>query len=109
MKAATKAQADACIRQIVEWKDMMGPREWRELYVVIPTVWAVGEETPRQTMFSQLMDEDRVDTHIITTEAPRDHSEARTLLGRVVGDRAIGRFVFGDETKEQKIKTMGLS
>ena len=35
------------------------------------------------------MDEDRVDTHIITTEAPRDHSEARTLLGRVVGDTEV--------------------
>jgi len=109
MQAAVKAQADACVRQIIEWKEMMGPEEWRELYVVIPTVWAVGAENPRKTMFRQFMDEDRVDSHIITSEHPRDQGEARTLLGRIVGDRSIGRFVFGDETKEQRFKTLGLS
>jgi len=109
MKASTKAQADACVRQLISWRDMLGPIEWRELYVVIPTVWAVGAENPRKTMMRQLVDKDRIDTHIITSEYPRNHAEARTLLGRVVADRAIGRLVFGDETKEQRIKTMGLS
>ena len=109
MKTATKAQADACVRQLINWRDILGPIEWRELYVVIPTVWAVGAENPRKTMMRQLMNKDRIDTHIITSEYPRNHAEARTLLGRVVADRAIGRLVFGDETKEQRIKTMGLS
>ena len=109
MKAATQAQADACVKQLVDWREMMGPSEWRELYVVIPTVWAVNAENPRKAMVQQLMDEDRVDTHIITTEYPRNQAEARTLLGRVVGDRGIGRFVFGDDTKEQRVKVMGLS
>ena len=109
MTASTKAQADACVRQLISWRDMLGPIEWRELYCVIPTVWAVGAENPRKSMMRQLMDEDRIDTHIITSEYPRNHAEARTLLGRVVADRAIGRLVFGDETKEQRIKTMGLS
>ena len=109
MTASTKAQADACVRQLVSWRDMLGPVEWRELYCVIPTVWAVGAENPRKTMMRQLMDEDRIDTHIITSEYPRNHAEARTLLGRVVADRAIGRLVFGDETKDQRVKTMGLS
>mmetsp|Transcript_27936 Transcript_27936/g.47490 ORF Transcript_27936/g.47490 Transcript_27936/m.47490 type:complete len:511 (-) Transcript_27936:304-1836(-) len=109
MQAAAKAQADACVRQLIKWKDMMGPQEWRDLYVVIPTVWAVSAENPRKTMMRQIMDEDRIDSHIIVSEHPRTHGEARTLLGRVVSDRSIGRFVFGDETKEQRIKTMGLS
>lgn len=109
MKAAANAQAGACVCQITQWKDMMGAKEWRDLYVIIPTVWVVDGENPRKTMFRQLLDEDRVDSHIITTEFPRDHGEARTLLGRIVGDRSIGRFVFGDETKEQRIKTMSLS
>ena len=60
-------------------------------------------------MMRQLMDEDRIDTHIITSEYPRTQAEARTLLGRVVADRAIGRFVFGTKDKDQRIKTMGLS
>ena len=32
-------------------------------------------------------------------------NECRKLLGRVVGDRAIGKFVFGDETVGRKLKT----
>ena len=60
-------------------------------------------------MMRQLMDEDRIDTHIITSEYPRTQTEARTLLGRVVADRAIGRFVFGTKDKDQCVKTMGLS
>ena len=95
MKEATKAQADACVKQIVKWRDMLGVEAWRDLYVVIPTVWAVDGENPRKEMFEQLMDADRIQTHIISSEYPRDQSDARTLLGRVVGDRAIGRFVFG--------------
>mmetsp|Transcript_19401 Transcript_19401/g.35082 ORF Transcript_19401/g.35082 Transcript_19401/m.35082 type:complete len:447 (-) Transcript_19401:329-1669(-) len=109
MKAAVKAQADACVRKIIDWREMIGPKEWKDLYVVIPTVWAVGAENPRKTMMRQFMDEDRIDSHIIVSEYPRDHGEARTLLGRIVGDRSIGRFVFGDDTEEQKVKTMGLS
>lgn len=109
MKAATKAQADACVKQIVKWRDMLGEEAWRDLYVVIPTVWAVDGENPRKEMFKQLMDAERVQTHIIMSEYPRDHSDARTLLGRVVGDRAIGRFVFGVESLEHQIKVMGLS
>jgi hypothetical protein len=109
MKAATKAQADACVKQIVNWKNSLGEEAWRDLYVVIPTVWAVDAENPRKEMFKQLMDADRVNTHIITSEYPRDHSDARTLLGRVVGDRAIGRFVFGMDSLEHQIKVMGLS
>jgi len=109
MKAATKCQADSCVKQIVHWKNMLGEEAWRDLYVVIPTVWAVGKENPRKEMFRQLMDPERVHSHIITSEYPRDHSEARTLLGRVVGDRAIGRLVFGLDSVESQIKVMGLS
>ena len=60
-------------------------------------------------MFARLMHADRVETHLITSEWPRNHGEVRTLVGRIVGDRAIGRFVFGDVTEEQKVKVMGLS
>ena len=56
--------------------------------------------TARKSMMRQLMDEDRIDTHIITSEYPRTQAEARTLLGRVVADRAIGRFVFGIKDKD---------
>jgi hypothetical protein len=56
MKEATKAQADACVEQIVKWREMLGQDAWRDLYVVIPTVWAVEVENPRKEMCKQLMD-----------------------------------------------------
>mmetsp|Transcript_838 Transcript_838/g.1278 ORF Transcript_838/g.1278 Transcript_838/m.1278 type:complete len:420 (-) Transcript_838:25-1284(-) len=110
MQEATSLQANSTIRQIQHWKDtVLSPQEWRELYVVIPTVWAVDRNNPRKEIFQRLMHPDRVETHLITSEWPRDHGEVRTLLGRIVGDRAIGRLVFGDATEEQRVKTMGLS
>lgn len=109
MKAATKCQADNCVKQIVQWKNMLGEEAWRDLYVVIPTVWAVEKENPRKEMFKQLMDPERVHSHIITSEYPRDQSEARTLLGRVVGDRAIGRLVFGLDSVVSKKTQPSLS
>ena len=95
MIEATTLQANLCIRQIMDWRDnTLTEEEWKELYVVIPTVWAVDKENPRKEMFRQLMSPGRAETHLITSEYPRNHEEARTLLGRIVADRAIGRFVF---------------
>ena len=87
----------------------MGPKLWRELFVVIPTVWPVGENNPRMELFRNLLDKDKINTNIIMSEFPRDTTECRTLLGRIVGDRGIGKFVFGDETHEARMKTVGLS
>jgi len=110
MKEATQLQANLCIRQIIDWRDnLLSAEEWRELYVVIPTVWAVHEDNPRKEMFRQLMHPGRAETHLITSEWPRGDGEASTLLGRIVADRAIGRLVFGDETADQRMKLMGLS
>jgi len=110
MIEATTLQANLCIRQIIDWKDnTLTEEEWKELYVVIPTVWAVDKENPRKEMFRQLMSPGRAETHLITSEYPRNHEEARTLLGRIVADRAIGRFVFGNASSMEQIKTVGLS
>jgi hypothetical protein len=47
---ATLAQADACVKQTVEWQEMLGKEAWRDLYVVILTVWAVAGANPRIEM-----------------------------------------------------------
>lgn len=110
MIEATTLQANLCIRQIMDWRDnTLTEEEWKELYVVIPTVWAVDKENPRKEMFRQLMSPGRAETHLITSEYPRNHEEARTLLGRIVADRAIGHFVFGKTSSMEQIKTVGLS
>ena len=109
MILATQTQADANVEAILKWKNMMGPKLWREVFVLIPTVWPVGAGNPRSELFRNLLDKDRVNTHIIMSEFPRNIEECRTLVGRVVGDRGIGRFVFGNTTCEQQMKTVGLS
>jgi hypothetical protein len=94
----TKTQANANVEAILKWKKMMGPKLWRELFVVIPTVWPVGQNNPRMELFRNLLDKDKINTNIIMSEFPKDVADCRTLLGRVVGDRGIGKFVFGDDT-----------
>ena len=91
MMLATKEQADESVKALMKWKNKLGPDLWHNVYVVIPTVQPVARTNPRFEIFRNLLDEDRVETHIICSEYPRNEEEARTLLGRVVGDRAIGR------------------
>ena len=109
MKFATKEQADANVSALLEWKERLGPALWREVYVVIPTVWPVAGNNPRLEIFRNLLDEDRIDTNIFCSEQPRSLDECRTLVGRIVGDRAVGRFVFGLGSHETMMKTVALS
>ena len=103
--AAAKAHAQAGVRKIIEWRDLLSQDEWRDLYVVIPAVWAEDAGNPWKEMLEQLMDTDHTETHIITSEWPRNNGEARSFLGRVVGDRAIWQLVLGDSSHERHIKT----
>eukprot|EP00586_Coscinodiscus_wailesii_P016169 CAMPEP_0172515580 /NCGR_PEP_ID=MMETSP1066-20121228/269092_1 /TAXON_ID=671091 /ORGANISM="Coscinodiscus wailesii, Strain CCMP2513" /LENGTH=406 /DNA_ID=CAMNT_0013296691 /DNA_START=177 /DNA_END=1397 /DNA_ORIENTATION=- len=109
MKAAVSIQANRCISLLLKWKAMLGPELWRDVHVVIPTVWAVGQDNPRKEMMRQVLDADRVSTNIICSEWPRNPDEVRTLLGRIAGDRSIARLVFGTDNLDAKVKTHGLS
>ena len=106
---ATQAQADANVEALLKWKKMLGPELWREMYVFIPTVWPVSRNNPRLELFRNLLDEDRVDTHILASEWPRNEGECRTTLGRIVGDRAVAKYVFGDESCKARMKVVSLS
>ena len=109
MQAATKEQADANVRALLKWKDRLGPKLWRELYVIIPTVWPMSRTNTRLELFRGLLDTDRVETNIFCSEFPRNMDEARELLGRIVGDRGIARLVFGTECHSMRMKTVALS
>ena len=91
MQVATKEQADANVRALLEWKNKLGPELWRELYVVIPTVWPMSRTNTRFELFRGLLDHDRVETNIFCSEYPRTMDESRALLGRIVGDRPRDR------------------
>lgn len=109
MEHATAAQAEANIPALLEWKRRLGAELWSKVYVVIPTVWPVAGNNPRLEMFKKILDSDKVESHIICSEWPRGVEEGRDLLGRVVGDRAIGRMVFGTSCSHRRTKTVALS
>lgn len=109
MAKATHAQAAALLPAMLKWKAQLGPEEWSKVYVVIPTVWPVALNSPRLQLFQRLIDADKVHTHIITSEHPRSIDEARDVVGRVVGDRSVGRLVFGNADTKAKLKVLALS
>lgn len=109
MKDATVAQARAILPAMLKWKRMLGPEEWSKVYVLIPTVWPVALNSPRLQLFARLIDPDKIHTHIITSEFPRNFEEGRDVVGRVVGDRSVGRFVFGTADIKAKMKVLALS
>lgn len=89
---------------MLKWKKMLGPEEWSKVYVMIPTVWPVALNSPRLQLFERIIDADKIHTHIITSEFPRNLEECRDVVGRVVGDRSVGRLVFGTADTKAKMK-----
>ena len=106
---AARLQAHAVTQAISEWKQELGPELWRQLYVVIPTVWPVSQESPRQQIFRRLMDPEEVDNRLIIGEGVRSIDDARTLVGRVVADRLVGRLVFTLDGERNRALTAALS
>ena len=98
---AARIQAHAVTEAISRWRQELGPELWRQLYVVIPTVWPVSRESPRQQIFRRLMDPEEVDNRLIIGEGVRTIDDARTLLGRIVSDRLVGRLVFTPRQREK--------
>merc|ERR1712154_750846 len=90
------------------WKDMMTDSEWKNLYVVIPTVWVTSKNNPREQLFRLIMDKENQNTHIIIGENIKNEYEARILCGRVVHDRIMARFIFGIKDTWSQRKCQGL-
>ena len=61
MELASKHQADANVEALLRWKEKLGPVQWRELYVIVPTVWAVGRTNPRLELFRGLLGDNSID------------------------------------------------
>lgn len=108
MRIATREQAKGVISMCLKWKEMLTPEEWKNLYLVIPTVWVTSANNPREQLFRLVMDKDTQDTHIIIGENLKDQYAARKLVGRVVHDRMMSRFMFGTEDRWSQRKCQGL-
>jgi hypothetical protein len=78
---------------VLEYKQMLGDR-WDDVYVAIAAIWTLTRENIHELIIKKHMREDRQETHVVVSEAIPTLADARTLLGRIVGDRVIGEHVF---------------
>lgn len=109
LTCASQIQAKAAMIELEKWKSSLGAKEWREVYVIIPVIWPVARINPRQLIFEQLMDKDRIQTHIIKAEGAMSIEESRTTSGRVIADRTMAHFVFGYAKSEHVDFNLALS
>ena len=105
---AARLQVQDTIPELLKWKQKLGEK-WRDLYVLIPTIWPVAGRNPRQQIFEKIMDQERIKTHIIMLEGARNKDEALTSLGRIVVDRTVARLVFGTRTATSRSMVCALS
>ena len=108
MQIATDFQTKCTIKLLLKWKSMMTENEWKNLYVIIPTIWVTAKNSPREQIFRLLMNKDNVNTHLIIGENIFNQLEARKLCGRIVHDRLMSRFIFGINDIWSKRKCKGL-
>lgn len=107
-RAYTKSIADevqylttvAALRQVqgmqaivLEYKQILGAR-WDDVYVAISAIWTLTRENIHELIIKNQMRAERRETHVVVSEAIPTLADARTLLGRIVGDRVIGEYVF---------------
>ena len=106
---AATMQVNEVRKAMEEVKQKLGPQAWSELFVVVNTIWPVSQESPREQIFKDIMDPDKVKTHLIIAEGIRDIEEARTLIGRIAFDRYTARKVFGIDTEKHRDFATALS
>lgn len=105
---ASELQVYADLAALMQWKKQLG-HAWNECYFLIPVVWPVAGDNPRERMLRFLMDPSKVSTHLIKVEGAKSNSELLSTLGRVVGDRAVAHLVFGVDTPKGRDLNMALS
>jgi hypothetical protein len=105
---AIQIQVETSIPALRKLKESLG-EEWADLYVVIPAAWPSSAANPRRLILEHVMDKDNVDTRIIIAENVTTITEARTVAGRVVGQRAFAQLFFGSETEERKTFNFSVS
>jgi len=106
MANAARIQVEADIPQLLRWHDKLGEK-WKDLYVVIPTVWPVSGDNPRERMLALILP--NPETQIIKTMNQSSEQDLFDTLGRVVGDRAIAALVFGSASDLSRDSQLALS
>lgn len=80
-----------------EWKAMLGQETWDKMYVVVGAIWTLSQESAHELIIKSKMNPELRETHVIVSEAVPTLEDARTLLGRIIGDRIMAELVFDPE------------
>lgn len=91
---AAKDQVAVMTRVLDSWKAMLGQDEWDKMYVVVSAIWTLSQESAHELIIKATMKQELRETHVIVSEAVPTLDDAKTLLGRIVGDRIMSELVF---------------
>ena len=98
MQCAADAQVAGVNKLIRRWKEEIGREQWKNVYVVVLSIWTTSKRNQNSIILRELMDEDNVDTHLIDipmAEFPQDAvAVALDNLARIVQDNVAAEMVF---------------
>jgi hypothetical protein len=92
--AAARNQVEVFGRILTTWKAMFTEADWDKLYVVVSVIWPLTQESAHEQLVKSFMKPALRDTNMIVSEAATTLDMARTLMGRILGDRILAHLVF---------------
>ncbi|MER6999453.1 hypothetical protein [Streptomyces sp. NPDC000410] len=98
MKFASQVQIAGVKDIMTRWKAKVGDTAWKELYVVVLSIWTTSVLNQNSIILKQYMDQAHVESHlldIVTAQLPTDPVfTALDNLARIVQDNIAAEMVF---------------
>ncbi|TNV16062.1 hypothetical protein FIC94_11575 [Ochrobactrum teleogrylli] len=98
MRFAADAQIKGVSQTLERWKKEIGDRHWKNLYVVVLSIWTTSVLNQNSIIIRDFMNPKQVDTHLIdlpTAQTPDDYIYvALDNLARIVQDNVAAELVF---------------
>lgn len=95
---ASDAQITGVQKIMKRWKKKISHEQWKDLYVVVLSIWTTSVLNQNSIIIRELMDPGRVATHLIDlpcAELPEDYVfVALDNLARIVQDNVAAEMVF---------------
>ncbi|MFI7465124.1 hypothetical protein [Nonomuraea sp. NPDC049646] len=100
---ASKAQIDGVTDVMTRWRGQLGDNAWKNLYVVVFTIWTTSSLNQNSVIIKRFMDPARAGTHLIdisTAELPSEPiAVALDNVARIVQDNVAAEMIFCTDTK----------